>query len=223
MDTPTLTNDTVVVLKVQFSEPHGSTRPIKLVKTVQELGITLPDGEIHLPTPAEAKAAVDQDRDFPGSNALAILLAKYHAMNSAVGNPVVALRKALTDLIKSGALFDHKVDGENYQWQGDEGGLAAQWRTDDAAGSETGTPNLAFLNFSGAAVWGHDPDWLRDFSRIIANAGGTAPLNREMEDDWLNQTDGGEPEDEDTGAGNDDGVLTVKVPLGLRVLRIELV
>lgn len=206
-----LTMDTVVRLNVQFSEQSGSTKPVQVIRTVRDLGVTLPDGQAHIPTEAEAKEAVTKDRDNPGGGAVNALFARYAAMNADTGNPIVALRRALTSLIQQGQLLEaHKVDDKNYVWQGDENGLAAQWLTDDANGSVTGVANQEYLNFSGAAVWGGD--WEKDFAKTIKAAGGDV---EDLDPD-------GEPEDEDRAAGNDDGVLTIRVPYGTRVIRIEL-
>ena len=76
-----------------------------------ELGVTLPDGAVHLPTQEEAREAVQKDKDFPGSGAVVALFARYAAQNADTGNPIVVLRKALTDLLKAGALLDAKIDG----------------------------------------------------------------------------------------------------------------
>jgi hypothetical protein len=211
-----LTMDTVVRLRVQFSEQSGSTKPVQVIRTVRDLGVTLPDGQAHVPTDAEAKEAVEKDRANPGGGAINALFARYAAMNADTGNPIVALRRALTALIQNGELLEaHKVDGKNYVWQGDENGLAAQWLTDDAQGSVTGVANQEYLNFSGAAVWGNPPGWEKDFAKAIRAAGG------DVEDiDDLDLDD--EPEDEDRAAGNEDGVLTIRVPFGTRVVRIEI-
>jgi len=202
---------------VEFREQSGSTKPVSLLKTVNELGVVLPDGQAHVPTLQQAQEAVNTDRQNGNKEATDALFLKYRTMNADVGNPIVALRRALTDLIKAGAfLEDHKIDGQNYRWEGDELGLSAQWRTDDANGAITGIPNLEYLAFTGAAVWGGD--WQEEFRRKIkeARAQDLDEINDFEQDEMIEEDE----RDENRDAGNDDGVLTLHIPAGVSLVRI---
>lgn len=223
-----LNPQTLVLLHVNFREQSGSTRPVRLIKTVQDLGVTLPDGTAKLPSDQEVQDAIATDKQDKYALAVNALFARYAAMNADVGNPIVSLRRALTELLSQGKLEDHKVDAVDYRWEGDELGLSAQWRTDDAQGTITGIPNVEYLAFTGAAVWGSE--WETDFWNKINQAGGPNAIKANVdpfaavERDTLNDFERDEIEEdernEDALARNEEGVLTLHLPAGIKLVRI---